>query len=190
MQHTLIHASRLWNPSSQVALYHAFLTRFFALAVLACVSALVFPVGETLCIAEYCAGNFPDAGHPLAPALSLPSPLDALTNAGRLVCAMPSKAQVRRRSGGHPFFLHDKSARPTVVFLDFVRRLTPSSVLAIQAVTTVTQRGVIEVKNSTGDSFGYISKNSLSKGPLQYESAIDNAATVTSPIQESLTSAS
>ena len=61
------------------------LLAFFALAVSACVSALVFPLGETLCIAEYCAGNFPDAGHPLAPALSLPSPLDALTNAGRLV---------------------------------------------------------------------------------------------------------
>ena len=128
------------------------LLAFFALAVKACVSALVFPVGEPLCIVEYCAGNFPDAGHPLAPALSLPSHLYALTNAGRLVCGMPSKAQVRRMSGAYPFFLHDKSARLTVLFLDFVRRLTPSSVLAIQAVTTVTQRGVIEVKNSTGDS--------------------------------------
>ena len=60
----------------------------------------------------------------------------------------------------------------------------------IQAVTTVTKRGVLEVKNSTGDSLGHISKNSLSKAQLQYESAIDNATTVTFPNQESSISAS
>ena len=60
----------------------------------------------------------------------------------------------------------------------------------IQAVTTVTKRGVVEVKNSTGDSLGYISKNSISKAQLQYVSAIDNAATVTFFIQETSISAS
>ena len=79
----------------------------------------------------------------------------------------------------YPFFRHDKSARLTVLFLDFVRRSTPSSVLAIQAVTTVNERRVPQVKNSTGDSFGYIYKNSLSKGPLQYELAIENTTTIT-----------
>ena len=53
-----------------------------------------------------------------------------------------------------------------------------------QAVTTVTKRGVVEVKNSTGDSLGHISENFLSKARLQYESAIDNATTVTFFIQE------
>ena len=32
--HALIHSARLWNPSPQVALYHAFLTRFFCLSCL------------------------------------------------------------------------------------------------------------------------------------------------------------
>lgn len=66
----------------------------------------------------------------------------------------------------------------------------PSSVPVIQAVKTITKRGVIEVKNSTGDCLGYISKTSLSKAQLQYESAIENATTVTFPIQESSISAS
>ncbi|EDR05229.1 uncharacterized protein LACBIDRAFT_329911 [Laccaria bicolor S238N-H82] len=66
----------------------------------------------------------------------------------------------------------------------------PSSVPVIQAVKTITKRGVIEVKNSIGDCLGYISKNSLSKAQLQYESAIENATTVTFVIQESLISAS
>ncbi|EDR05145.1 uncharacterized protein LACBIDRAFT_329933 [Laccaria bicolor S238N-H82] len=80
--------------------------------------------------------------------------------------------------------------RLTVLFLDIDRRSTPSSVPAIQAVKTITKRGVIEVKNSTGDSLGYISKNSLSKAQLQCEPAIDNATTVTFVIQESSISAS
>ncbi|EDR05219.1 uncharacterized protein LACBIDRAFT_329886 [Laccaria bicolor S238N-H82] len=147
------------------------LLAFFALAVSAGVSALVSPAGEPACIAEYCAGNFPNAVQPPAPTPSVPSPLDALTNAERLVRGMPLKAPVRRRS-------------------DFVRRSTPSSVPVIQVVKTVTKRGVIEVKNSTGDCLGYISKNSLSKAQLQYESAIENATTVTFPIQESSISAS
>ena len=98
---------------------------FLALAVLATVSALVSPVGKTLCIAEYCAGNFLDAVQPLAPTPYVPSPLDALTNAERLVCSMPWQAPVRRRSGVYPLFLYDKSVRLTVLFqvLSAARRL-------------------------------------------------------------------
>ena len=59
----------------------------------------------------------------------------------------------------YPLFLYDKSVRLTVLFLDFVRRSTDSSVPAIQAVTTVIKREVIEVKDSTGDRLGYISKD-------------------------------
>ena len=92
------------------------LLAFFALAVSACVSALVFPVGETLCIAEYCAGNFADVVQRSAPTPSVPSPLDALTNAKRRVCSMPMKAPVRRRSGAYPLLLDDKSVRLTVLF--------------------------------------------------------------------------
>ena len=65
-----------------------------------------------------------------------------------------------------------------------------SSVPLIQAVTTIIKCGVLEVKNSTGDSLGHISENSLSEAQLQYELAIDNATTVTFPIQESSISAS
>ncbi|EDR05232.1 uncharacterized protein LACBIDRAFT_329924 [Laccaria bicolor S238N-H82] len=125
------------------------LLAFFALAVSAGASALVFPAGKPACIAEYCAGNFPDVVQPPAPTPSVPSLLDALTNAERLVRGMPLKAPVRRRS-------------------DFVRRSTPSSVPVVQVVKTVTKRGVIEVKNSTGDCLGYTSKNSLSKAQLQF----------------------
>ena len=101
---------------------------FFALAVSAAVSALVSPVGETLCIAEYCAGNFPDVVQRPAQTPSVPSPLDALTNAKRLVCRMPLKAPVRRRSGAYPL-LDDKSVRLTVLFqvLSAARRLPLSS---------------------------------------------------------------
>ena len=163
---------------------------FFALAVSACVSALVFPVGETVCVAEYCAGNFPNVVQPLAPTPSVPFPPDSLTNAERLVRGTPLKAPVRRRSGAYPLFLYGKSVRLTVLPPDFLRHLMPSLVPVIQAVATVIKHGVIEVENSTGDSLSYISKNSLSKGRLQYESAIDNATTVTFPIQESSISAS
>ena len=69
-------------PLKSLFTMHSLLA-FFALAVSACVSALVFPVGETLCIAVYCAGNFPDGVQRPAPTPSVPSPLDALTNAKR-----------------------------------------------------------------------------------------------------------
>ena len=85
------------------------LLAFFALAVSACVSALVFPV--KLCVAEYCAGNFPDGVQRSAPTPSVPSPLDALTYANR-----PLKAPVRRRSGAYPLLLDDKSVRLAVLF--------------------------------------------------------------------------
>ena len=64
--HTLIPLISVTLPLKSLFTMRSLLT-FFALAVTACVSALVSPVGETACIAEYCAGNFPDAVQPLAP---------------------------------------------------------------------------------------------------------------------------
>ena len=64
--------------------------------------------------------------------LFVPSPPDALTSAERLVGGMPLKASVCRRSGAHPFFLHDKLIRLTVPFPDFDRRSTPSPVPVTQ----------------------------------------------------------
>ena len=79
---------------------------------------------------------------------------------------MTLKAPVCRRGCAYPLFLYDKSVRLTVL-LDFVHRLAPSSVPVIQAVTTIIKRGVIGVKNNTGGSLGFISKNSLSKVRLR-----------------------
>ena len=57
-------------------------------------------------------------------------------------------------------------------------------------MTTIIKCGVPEVKNSTGDSLGHISENSLSEAQLQYELAIDNVTTISFPIQDSSISAS
>ena len=81
---------------------------FFAVAAWAGVSALVSPVDETACIAEYCAGNFPEPVQAIAPTPYVSS-LDALTNAERLVRGMTSEALVPRRSCAYLLFLYDKS---------------------------------------------------------------------------------
>ena len=85
----------------------------------------------------------------------------------------------------YPLFLYDKSVWLTVLFPDFVRHSMSSSVPLIQAVTTIIKCGISEVKNSAGDSLGHISENSLSEAQLQYKSAVDNATTITFPIQDS-----
>ena len=112
---TLIYSSRLWNFSPQVPLYLRSLLPFLAEAASASASVLASPVGETACIAESCAGNFPVVVQRSAPTPSVPSPLHALTNAERLVRGMPLKALVHRRSGAYLLFLYDKSVRLTVL---------------------------------------------------------------------------
>ena len=146
-------------------------------------------MGETLCIAEYCAGNFPNVVQRSAPTPSVPSPLDALTNAKRLVCSMPSKAPVRRRSGAYPLLLDDKSVRLTVLFqiLSAAQRLPLSRHLSRNDREQMWScRGQKQHRRQSWLYFQELPQQSQ----LQYESAIDNTTTVTFPIQEFSISAS
>ena len=101
---------------------------------------------------------------------------------------MNLKVPVRRRSCAYPLYLYDKSVQLTVVFLDFIRRSAPSSVPVIQAVTIVIKRGVIEVKTTQETVFVIFPRILSAKSSSA--PAIDNATTVTFPIQEFSISAS